>query len=93
MLDAENKDLCWAVLTRYGIRNQRMMMVEECAELQKAVCKMFREMTNEHMENYREEVIDVIVMAQQIILSERISMDEVNKIAREKLKRALENEH
>lgn len=89
MLNEENKKLCWEVLTKYGIRNQRMMMVEECAELQKAVCKMFREMTAEHIDNYQEEVIDVIVMCQQILLSERISMDEVNARARGKLERAL----
>ena len=89
MLNEENKKLCWEVLTKYGIRNQRMMMVEECAELQKAVCKMFRETTNEHIDNYHEEVIDVIVMCQQILLSERIYMDEVNVRAREKLERAL----
>lgn len=89
MLNEENKNLCWNVLSKYGVRNQRMMMVEECAELQKAVCKIFRETTNEHINNYHEEVIDVIVMCQQILLSERIGMDEVNKRAKEKLERAL----
>ena len=49
MLNKENKDLCWAVLTKYGIRNQRLMVIEECAELIKAVCKLFRAMTSGHL--------------------------------------------
>ena len=92
MLNKENKDLCWAVLTKYGIRNQRLMVIEECAELIKAVCKLFRVMTSGHLENYIEEIVDVIVMLQQILLSERITMDEVNKRAKAKLERALKDE-
>lgn len=91
MLNEENKKLCWAVLTKFGIRNQRLMVVEECAELIKAVCKLFRAMTSGHLENYIEEIVDVIVMLQQILLSERITMDEVNKRAKAKLERALKD--
>ena len=92
MLNEENKKLCWAVLTKFGIRNQRLMVVEECAELIKAVCKLFRAMTSGHLENYIEEIVDVIVMLQQILLSDRITMDEVNKRAKPKLERALKDE-
>ena len=38
MLNEENKKLCWEILTKYGIRNQQHMVIEECSELQKAIC-------------------------------------------------------
>lgn len=90
MLDEENKKLCWDVLARYGIDAQRHMVIEECSELQKAVCKMFRKDSPEHYRNYIEELVDVIVMCQQMLLAENISMDDVNVMARLKLVRALE---
>ena len=68
MLSEENKRLCWDVLAKYGTMNQRRMIIEECSELQKAVCKLFREPdNNEHYRNYIEELVDVIVMAQEML--------------------------
>ena len=93
MLDDENKKLCWDVLARYGIDAQRHMVIEECSELQKAVCKMFRKDSPEHYRNYIEELVDVIVMCQQMLLAENISMEDVNAMAKEKLLRALETGH
>jgi hypothetical protein len=90
MLDEQNKKLCWDVLARYGIDAQRHMVIEECSELQKAVCKMLRKDSPEHYRNYIEELVDVIVMCQQMLLAENISMDDVNVMARLKLVRALE---
>lgn len=93
MLSDENKSLCWDVLAKYGTRNQRRMIIEECSELQKAVCKLFREPdSNEYYRNYIEELVDVIVMAQEMLLEENVSMDDVNGMAREKLLRALEDD-
>ena len=89
MLNDENKELCWKVLAKYGIIHQMDMVIEECAELQKAVCKMFRSKTAEHYANFIEELIDVIVMCQQMLLNSGMDMDEVNKRARVKLERAL----
>ena len=94
MLDEENKKLCWDVLAKFGTRNQRRMIIEECAELQKAVCKLFREPdNNEYYHNYIEELVDVIVMAQEMLLDENISMEDVNDMVEEKLLRALETDH
>ena len=93
MLDEQNKKLCWDVLARYGIDAQRHMVIEECSELQKAVCKMFRADSPEHYRNYIEELVDVIVMCQQMLLAENISMEDVNAMAKEKLLRALETDH
>lgn len=91
MLNEENKKLCWEVLSKFGIANQMDMVVEECAELQKAVCKLFRGKTKARLENFVEEIVDVIVVCQQMLLNLGISMDEVNKRATEKLKRALKD--
>ena len=91
MLNEENKNLCWDVLAKYGTRNQRRMIIEECSDLQKAVCKLFREPdNNEYYRNYIEELVDVIVMAQEMLLDENISMDDVDAMAKVKLERALE---
>ena len=87
MLNHDNQEMCWEVLIKYGIRNQRMMVIEECAELQKAICKEYR--NGKTNDEFLEELIDVIVMCQQMLLADGISMDIVNKRAGEKLKRAL----
>ena len=59
MLSEDNKNLCWDVLAKYGTQNQRRMVIEECSELQKAVCKLFREPdSNEYYRNYIEELVD-----------------------------------
>ena len=92
MLNHDNQELCWEVLSKYGIRNQRMMVIEECSELQKTICKMYRKdfPSVESDDNFLEELVDVIVMCQQMILADGISMDVVNKLANKKLNRALE---
>lgn len=90
MLNEENKKLCWEVLSKFGIANQMDMVIEECAELQKAVCKLFRAETKERFENFIEEIVDVIVVCQQMLLNMGVSMDEVNRRAKDKLERALE---
>ena len=95
MLNKENKELCWQVLSRYGIENQQRMVIEECAELQKAVCKLFRDKEKrqgKYQINFIEELVDVIVMCQQMLLAERISEEMLNRMAKIKLERALQND-
>ena len=68
------------------------MVIEECAELQKAVCKIHRDdghITEAHDENLREELVDVVVMCQQMFLAMRMDTDEINNRAKAKLERAL----
>lgn len=92
MLNKENQDLCWQVLSKYGCEHQSNMVIEECAELQKAICKIHRDdgyITDAHDENLREELVDVQVMLQQMFLVLKMSADEINKRAGEKLVRAL----
>ena len=92
MLNDENKDLCWRVLSKYGCQGQMMMVIEECSELQKAVCKINRDdghITAQHDANFREELIDTIVMCQQMVLMLKMDMNEINRKAHEKLLKAL----
>ena len=92
MLNKDNQDLCWQVLSKYGCEHQMGMVIEECAELQKAICKIHRDdghITDAHDENLREELVDVIVMCQQMFLVMKMDVDEINKRAGEKLVRAL----
>lgn len=92
MLNKENCDLCWQVLSKYGCEHQMGMVIEECAELQKAVCKIQRDdghITDAHDENLREELVDVVVMCQQMFLVLKMTEDEINNRANRKLERAL----
>lgn len=94
MLNEENKKLCWEILTKYGIRNQQHMVIEECSELQKAICKLYRAKTQEeYKEFYRdflEELMDVIAVCQQMLLADNLDMDTVNNFIKGKLIIALE---
>lgn len=92
MLNKENNDLCWQVLARYGCEHQMGMVIEECAELQKAICKIWRDnghITDDHDENLREELVDVVVMCQQMFLVLKMDESEINNRASGKLGRAL----
>ena len=93
MLNERNKSLSWRVLAKYGCENQMNMVIEECAELQKAVCKIHRDdghITEAHDENLREELVDVQVVLQQMFLALRMDEDEINRRAGAKLERALQ---
>ena len=96
MLNAENKELCWKVLSKYGVSNQRDKVIEECAELIDAVCHLrkAKETKNMHevavlLEHFYDEVVDVIVVCQQMLLVEQIGEEKLNRMARIKLERAL----
>ena len=92
MLNKNNQELCWQVLARYGCENQMNMVIEDCAELQKAVCKIIRDnghITDEHDENLKEELVDVTVVIQQMFLALKMDISEINNRAEKKLERAL----
>ena len=92
MLNDENKELCQQVLEKHGIQHQRMMTIEECSELQKAICKLFRSDTPRNRQNLREELIDTINMCQQMLMAEGITMEYVNLMIKAKLTIALKGE-
>ena len=98
MLNQENTEKCRRILNRYGYRSQMLMVIEECSELQKATCKLLRNstsatLTNDDvppLRNFREEIVDVIVMATQAVMMSGMSAEEINCRAKEKLDRVLQ---
>lgn len=53
------------IAEHYGIKNQSMIAIEECSELQKALCKRMR-YGAEYDADVAEEIADVLIMASQI---------------------------
>ena len=68
-----------------------LMVIEECSELQKATCKMLRNGTTATppSANFKEEIVDVIVMVTQAVMMADLSAAEINAMAQEKLDRVL----
>lgn len=85
------------IADNYGFRNQSMMLIEECSELQKAICKWHRNRGDflrsessdcDERTDIIDELADVIVMAKQLtyLLS---AEDEVSEQIEFKLDRQL----
>ena len=97
MLNEENRKKCRQILNKYGYRPQMLMVIEECSELQKAACKLLRKstsatLTNDDtppLRNFREEVVDVIVMVTQAVMMANLSAAEINAMAQAKLDKVL----
>lgn len=90
-LNQENQHKCRKILDRYGYRPQMLMVIEECSELQKAVCKMLRNGTSATApsDNFKEEIVDVVVMVTQACMMAGLSVAEINTMAEKKLDRVL----
>ncbi len=71
----------------YGHESQKMMLLEEMAELQKEICKEFRGELNK--EAITEEVADVLIMLEQVQMMYDISDIRLREITSEKLVRQL----
>lgn len=92
MLNRLNQERCYELLNIYGPWPQLMMVIEECSELQKECCKMFREPERRDFvptEGLKEELVDVVVMCEQLCIMCGIG-DEINDLAGQKLKRAVD---
>ena len=87
MLNAENTRLCWDLLSKFGVNNQYYKIMEEAAELIEAASHMAQ--GDGDKENFLEEMIDVIVVCQQFFNDNGITDDDVNRIAKSKIDRAL----
>ena len=69
----------------WGVMFQKLMVIEECAELISALCKQFRgRVTNS---NVTEEAVDVQIMLKQlrVILNDNDNWDEQMKFKLDKL--------
>lgn len=97
-LPSESQRQKWKnIADHYGFRKQSIMMIEECSELQKAICKWHRERGDslrsessdcQERTNIIDELADVIIMAKQLsyLLS---AEDEVSEQIEFKLDRQL----
>ena len=95
--DESRRQKYQTIADHYGFRKQSMMMIEECSELQKAICKWHRERGDfllyessdcDERTDIIDELADVIIMAKQIsyLLS---AEDEVSEQIEFKLDRQL----
>lgn len=94
LLNNENVQKCRRVIDRFGYTPQTRQVAEECCELALASLKMLREHTcaQEFSENFKEELVDVIVMATQAVMMSGITETEINHRAQKKLDKVL-NKH
>lgn len=87
MLDKRNQALCELNLETHRKDTQLIVLIEECAELIKEASKTLRGL--ERPTKLKEELVDVIVMAEELRLMTGLSMAEVNEMAAKKLTEAL----
>lgn len=91
------------IADHYGFRNQSMMMIEECSELQKAICKWHRERGDsllsessdcDERTSIIDELADVIIMAKQIsyLLSAEYEVSEQIEFKLDRQLRRMEEE-
>lgn len=84
---AGQRSIMAEIIGYYGHESQKMMLLEEMAELQKEICKDMRGKPNQNA--ITEEVADVLIMLEQIQMMYHISETKLHKITNEKLHRQL----
>lgn len=72
----EQKEKCRQIVEHYGFEGQRDILVEECAELIQAICKIKREGGGVSF-NFLEELADVSIMIEQ--MKQALAGDELLK--------------
>ena len=77
------------IINYYGHEPQKMMLLEEMAELQKEICKDMRYDPAVNLKAITEEVADVLIMLEQIQMMYHISETRLHAITHEKLHRQL----
>lgn len=89
MKDEEKIHIYKETMKKYGMHNQMLMLMEECAELIHATNQIIRKGPidkKKALYNFSEEIADVEIMIEQLVLLRKIR-DDVNKIKEEKLTR------
>ena len=84
---AGQRSIMAEIIGYYGHESQKMMLLEEMAELQKEICKDMR--YDPDLEAITEEVADVLIMLEQIQMMYHISETKLHNITNEKLYRQL----
>ena len=96
-MDKEFRNFCEKAIAEWGEDSQLRMCIEEMSELTKELCKYMRLVRDEGVDdaheklkqtklNIIEETADVLNCAEQIALM--FGEDEVNKVRKERVKRA-----
>ena len=89
-MTSEMKRACKQIVTHYGGKEQRHILIEECAELIQAVIKCERG-SEDADENFIEELADVSIMVEQMKQSLCLyDLQRYNDIMRRKLTRQIE---
>lgn len=81
-------DIYKQAIDLYGEKAQKLMAIEEMAELTKEICKDFRgKMDREHL---IEEMADVLITMDQLMIMYEISVDEFQQMRERKIERLKE---
>ena len=89
-MTSEMKRACKQIVTHYGDKEQRHILIEECAELIQSVIKCERG-SEDAGDNFVEELADVSIMIEQMKQSLCLyDLQQYNKIVKAKLERQLE---
>lgn len=89
-----NEQRCGEILEHYGTLTQRQQLIEECAELIQAACKLQRGVFPNELEtaqhNFIEELADVEIMVEQMKQTlTPMEIDTFNRIETAKINRQL----
>ena len=76
------------IACHYGYTAQSDIIIEECAELTQAICKLRRAWSDSRLENVKEELADVLIMARQLRVM--LGAEDIDRIIGEKLDRQIE---
>ena len=75
------------IANHYGYTAQSDIMIEECGELVQAICKLRRAWSDDRLDNVKEELADVLIMARQLRVM--LGADDIDRIINNKLDRQL----
>jgi NTP pyrophosphatase (non-canonical NTP hydrolase) len=76
------------IANHYGYTAQSDIIIEECAELTQAILKLRRAWSDSRLENVKEELADVLIMARQLRVM--LGAEDIDEIINQKLDRQIE---
>lgn len=74
---AGQRSIMAEIISYYGHESQKMMLLEEMAELQKEICKDMR--YDPDLEAITEEMADVMIMLEQIQILHKITNEKLHR--------------
>lgn len=78
---------CKSVIFHYGTEKQSLKACEELAELIRSISKLRFKLSDENVENLKEEIADVVIMIEQMKHLYNVSDEEIDRIVEQKLDR------